>query len=421
MTQQNFPGRYILAADITLISPLHISAVTKGRYVYDGGRPRIVRYDAGATSPGMQCALTHSRRLMVDGNVDQADANGGAEDNTQATASSTDIPVIPASTLGGRLRNNAGSLIVESLKARGLTISTDAFNTLFSGSASTEITAGDATPEVIRVARRDPFLANHGGTSFMLSAKSVTAEGWPLIQATRDFLMSPELLQAEDLPALKWMGQMCSAVAVVRKDPVLEMRSQQLEEVVKLEDLIAYAQTKGEEAAAAKMSKAKSREAKESGEYVEAGKKRDLRTLSAFEAVNTGMSFALRVRVDATTPAQLGLMVLALQKLLRDGQIGGKAARGCGQFLCRDSRLIKVDPKTNRPTDPMGERLFLSRGEGYDVAGLADDEDSVLVKGVLAATDYLQDVSPMLLEAFASADAATIKKIYKGGVVEAVA
>ena len=402
----NFPGRFILAADITLTSPMHISAIEKGRYIFDGGRSRIVRYDAGPSSPGLQCTLSKSQRIMVD-SVAQAESNGD-----QPGQFGSDIPVIPASTIGGKLRNLAASLIFDSLIARGLTLSTNAYNMMTTGSATTGINASDATPQLLSFARREPFLANVGGTSFMLSSSSVISTGWPLVQATREMLMSPELLPAETLPDLKWMGQMCSAVTLVRKDNVREMRSPQLQQVVKLDDLMAYVQEKGEQAISAKASKAKQKEAKAAGEYIEADKKTDLRTIGAFEAVNPGMSFALRVRVDAATPAQLGLMVLAMQRLLQQGQIGGKLARGCGQFVCHESRLLEVDPATNRVKDANGQALFCSRNEGYEIAGLYDDLPTFLVQSVMAARDYLQEVNPFVMEAFASADGAMLKTLY---------
>lgn len=412
----HFPGRFILAADITLTAPLHITAIEKGRYSTDGDRPRLYRYDAGAGA-GLQCALTRSRRVMIDMASAEQGEPVAAENEEPAGSgsqgpSSSDIPVIPSSTVGGKLRSLAASLIFESLIKRGQTISTDAFNTLCSGSATTALAGDQAVPEVIRLAREEPFLANFGGTSFALPAYSVIADGWPLIQTTRQYLMSPELLPTEELPNLRWMSQMCSPVAIVRKDPVRELQSSQLHEIVALDDLIQYVEEKGEQAAAAKINKAKAKEAKQNGEAIASTKKTDLRTLSALEAVNTGMSFALRVRVDATTPAQLGLMILAFQKLLRDGQIGGKGARGFGQFICRESRIITIDPNTNNPISDAHERLFSARDMGYEVVGLEDGEDTPITQSVQAAQSYLREINALLIEAFATTNVAALRSIY---------
>jgi CRISPR type IV-associated protein Csf2 len=225
-------------------------------------------------------------------------------------------------------------------------------------------------------------------------------------------LMSPELLPTDSLPDLKWTRQMTSALAIVRKDNVREMRSPHLTEVVAMEDLVSFAQAKAVEAESTKASKAAQRVAKAAGEFVEADKKRDLRTLSSIETVNTGMSFALRVRVNAATPAQLGLMVLAFQRFLQEGQIGGKVGRGLGQFICNASRIIEVNPRTNRPLDS-GSPLFLTRDEGYEVAGLSDDQSSALVAAVEAAKDYLHEVSPQTLQAYSDAEVAYLKKLYE--------
>ncbi|MFC7436043.1 type IV CRISPR-associated protein Csf2 [Hydrogenophaga bisanensis] len=404
---KQFPGRFILAADITLTSPMNIAAAEKGRYVFDGGRPRIVRYDGGPSSPGLQCTLTRTHRVMVDVGVSESDDGDRAAGQT-----GVDLPVIPASSITGKLRNLAAGLVFESFKERGLQITTDVFNMMTTGSATNDINASDATAQIVMLARKDAFLSNFGGTSFMLSSNAVISTGWPLVQLTRGMLMSPELLPTEALPDLKWTRQMTSALAIVRKDTVREMRSPYLTEVIAMDDLVSFAQAKAAEAESTKASKAAQRAAKAAGEFVEADKKRDLRTLSSIETVNTGMSFALRVRVNAATPAQLGLMVLAFQRMLQEGQIGGKVSRGLGQFICNASRIIEVDPRTNRPLDN-GSPLFLSRDEGYEVAGISDDQSSALVQAVMAGKDYLHEVAPKTLQAYSDAVTDYLKKLYE--------
>ncbi len=407
-----FPGRFILAADITLTSPMHISAIEKGRYVYENvSFPKLYRYDSGPGA-GNQCTLTRTMRL----------GNHSYEvktDDGSRIKHGVDVPVIPASTLGGMLRNAAANLLFESMVARDLAISTDAYNTLCSGSATTSLSAGDATPEVIALARRDAFLANFGGTSFALSSRSVVSNGMPILQLTSDMLMTPPLI---DPLAVERLDEMTAAVAIVRKDSVADMKGRHIEEVIKLDDVAQYLLDKAADSAKASESKAKQKAAKAAGEAVERDTKKDLRTLGAIEAVNAGLSFAIRVQVDAATPQQLGLMVLALQKILRAAQVGGKAARGFGQFVCESSRIFEIDPSTNRPLSETGENLFSDRSTGYAVAGIDDESNTgPLVTAVEAARDYIENIEPELIEAFAATDAKTLKRIYSSSAQPAEA
>lgn len=398
-----FPGRFILAADITLQSPMHIGAIEKGRYVFDGvSSSKIIRYDAGPGA-GIQCSLTRTMRL----------SNQSYEyktDEGPRIRYGVDVPVIPASTVRGMMRQSAGNLLLASLVQRDMTLSTDAYNTLMTGSATTSLNADAATPEVFYMARRDAFFANFGGTSFALAARSAISTGMPIIQMTRDMLMSPPLL---DPLGIERLDDMTSAIAVVRKDAVRDMDGPHIHQVIPLDDIARYHHDKAVEMTAAAQNKAAQKAAKTAGESVEKDKKRDIRTLSAFESVNCGVSFALRLQVDAVSEAHLGLMVLALQDILRKGLVGAKTNTGLGQFVCEQSRIYQINPATNQPMSEAGDHLFAARSTGYAVIGADDEDHSPLATAIDAAKDYIEDIQPDLIEAFASTNVNAIKAIYK--------
>lgn len=402
--QTTFPGRFILSADITLSSPMHISAIEKGRYVYEGVNfTKLLRFDSGPGA-GIQCTLTRTARL---GNKS---FEVKTDDGTRMKFG-VDVPVIPASTLGGMMRSAAADLICKSLVARDLTLSTDAYNTLYSGSATTTLSSDQSLPEVVAMARKDAFLSNFGGTSFALASRSVVSNGMPLIQMTTDMLMTPPLVNPL---SMERMDDMTAVVAIIRKDAAGDMKGEHQMEVIKLDDLIEYIESKAADTAQAAQSKAKQKEAKKAGVVVEKDKKKDLRTLGAMESVNAGLSFALRIQVDAMSPAHLGLMVLALQKILRSAQVGGKAARGFGQFVCEQSRIYQIDTTTNRPMSETGNHLFGDRNTGYAIVGFDDTKPSAVVLAVDAANDYLENIDPELIEAFATTNAKVIKRLYSG-------
>ena len=366
--------KYIIAVDIDTTAPLHITAIESGKY--DPDSRRINRYDS---TNGIGCSLTRTAKI--------ASAAFVHEGNTVVP----EVPVIPAATVGGKLRRAAADLLFESLIKRGLTLTPDAYNTMTSGMASTELKADEATPDSTRAARLDPFLGLFGGTSFALSAGSVISEGWPLLESTRSLLMTEPIGTVRSFNRL---SDMTDAVAIIRKNDVASMQGDNLEGVVGVQRLADYIQAEFDSRTASKVKKAAGGE----------GKKTDLRALNAVEAVRSGMGFALRVEVTARTPAHLGLMLLAMQSFLRDGQVGGKAARGMGRFVCNASRLYELDPANRQIT--VLTSLYLDKASGYE---LADHE--VVSAANEAAQDYIDVVNPLMIEAFAAADAKTIKKL----------
>lgn len=353
---------YTIAADIQTTAPMHITAIEKGSY--DPKSRTIYRYDG----PGIGCGLTRTTSVQ-----------GAA------------IPVIPASTVAGKLRHAAADLIFSSLVQRGLVLSPNAYNTMTSGSANTDLNADAATPESARAARRDPFLSLFGGTSFAMSAGSVISEGWPLLEKTKGQLMSPPIM---DVATYEKLSEMTEAVAIVRKNDVASLQGRFLEDVVGVVKLAEYAQAETNARVASKARKS-------AGDQE---KKTDLRTLNAIETVCTGLGFALRVQVTARTPAHLGLMLLAFQEFLRAGQVGGKGNRGMGTFVCTASRLYEVDPKTRKAT--VVGTIFSDKASGYETF-----DNAVVVEAITGAQDYLDAANPLLYEAFASADAKTIKQL----------
>ena len=374
---KNHAKKYIIAVDITTTAPLHITAIEKG--AYDPATQKLVRFDGN----GLGTALTRTQGLAHQAYT--------LESGNVVTPL---VPVIPASTVAGKLRRNAGTLIAQSLVGRGLTISPDAYNVLMSGMANTELKADEKIPEVLRAARNEPFLSLFGGTSFALSAHSVVAEGWPLIAGTQSCLMSEPIA---DLQPFTSVYDMTDVQPIVRKNDVADMKHPILEQVVGVDALATYVEGQGAMRSESKAKKAANEE----------GKKTDMRTLNGVEVVKTGVNFALRVELTAFNESHLGLMLLAMQSFMRDGQVGGKAARGVGRFVVSGSRLYEVEPDTRI------QKVVTSLFEGKDL-GYAFAANETVDKAVTAAQDYLDDIDPAMLEAFTRADAKALRKLIKG-------
>lgn len=398
-TQPNtYPASFILAADLCMTSPMHITAIEKGRY--DPTTARLLRFDN--SSGGLQVKLTRTRR-MNDASFART-INPEGPDGGQVRYG-MDVPIIPASTLTGRLRNSAAELIFRAFVERGLKVSPAAYNTLCTGSASAALSVSASGPEVVLAARRDAFLANFGGTAFAVPARTIISDGLPLIKRTLSMLMSPALIDADAIPDMTHIRQMASVSAVLRRDAMADMRGDSFDEVLAFGDIMAYAELDAARKERRREARVVEGAAQAEGVRYERPKKEELRTLAAMEVVDPGLHFAVRVRVDAHSPEQMGLIVLALQRLLRGGQIGGKAARGFGRFTCEHSALIQLDPQTGR--EVARAVLFGGAEVAYDVVL----ENFFLVRAQEACGQYLLRINPHLFEAFAKADADEVKRL----------
>lgn len=403
--------QFIIAVDVTTQSPLHISAVEKGAYNVDTRRVQRFKSDSG----GIGCSLTRTMPLPA-----QARFSGEGD-----TLYVPEVPVIPASTVAGKLRHACSDLLFQSFVARDLQISPDAYNTMTSGMATTDLKQGLATPKTVRAARKDAFLSCFGGTSFAMAAGSVIDEGWPLLAIVEDNLMTPAI---DGVLPFSELRQLTSAIAIVRKNDVADQRGEYLEGVVGVVELAKYMELESDNRNDSKQRKGATfvapeadasldpKEAKKAlaaarKAFDEANKKSDLRALNAMEVVNPGIGFALRVQVTARTPAHLGLMLLGMQAFLRDGQVGGKAARGFGRFVCKPSasRLYEVQPDS-RKTEVVSS-IFTGASTGY---AFADHPE--IYAAVRAGQDYIDAADPRLIEAYTSLNVPAIEKLYDDSV-----
>lgn len=375
---------YVIALDVTLQSPLHITDMIKGRF--DAKRAELSRNPNDKF--GVECSLTRTTSLAQ-----------FTEERRGALVAPI-VPVIPSSTIAGKLRRSATDLIAHSLVKRSLTISPNAYNVMTTGMATTNLDSSSKTPEVLQVARNDAFLSLFGGTSFALDSHCVIADGLPLLESTKGMLMSPVLTSVQPFGAIE---QMTDVIAIIKKNDVLDQRGAYIERVIGLEQLINYSEAANADAASSKARKV----AAAAGEEVES-KKTSIRTFNAFEAVKAGVSFGIRVGVTSFDPSQLGLMLLALQNFLRDGQVGGKGAKGYGRFALSGSALYEVDPTTRTLTAVSSIFEDKISGYGFKEAQVIDD-------AVIAAQDYVDAVEPALIEAFTNTDAKAIKQSQKKG------
>lgn len=388
--------KYILAVDILSTSPLHIGDVVKG--TYDPATNRIHRYASG---PGVGCSLTRVREHSPH----------AASDDAEGRPQSLVIPILTATKLRSALRRACADMIFSKWIERGATgVDADMVNAMTSGSHTTSPDAGVRTPMVDVVTGNEPFWNLWGGSSMFLEGSTVVADGLPLIDATLGALMSPALV--DPAPGVRGINDLTQALPILRTDSVASGTVAQLESLVGLDALVKAYDARAVQRADAAASKKAAKEAAKAGskDAGELGKKTDLRALNAIEVARAGLHYGLRVSVRSPMPSHLGLLLLAMQEVLRNGQIGGGGARGLGQFVGVQSRLYEVDPASGRMQSLCS--LYGDRAGGYAMA-----QHAVVDEAVAAAQDYLSEVDVGLHWAIVHADVKRIEQAFTSAAV----
>jgi len=372
--------RYSVAIDVLLQSPLHISAMEEGRYLPDETGARRVR----RTSERIGIPLTLTRELEITLS-DPITVGTGDEAFTKTTMR---VPVIPANTLGGRIRRCAAELMLDSLIARGQTVSARAYNTISAGSPDASMDRAGSTMDQVLAGRRHPYFGVFGGTSFALRSSLVVHEGYPITEVTAPFLSIPAMV-----PSTGRGYDLTSVIELTKKDDIMDVKDpERLAAGVGVEAVSAYI---------GGIQQGRDTKAARKGTAEDTGKKTELSTVAAVQVVSPGVSFALRFDLEAASPAHLGMLLMSLQRFASVGQIGGKAAKGYGRLASVHARLYgytdgarDMDGVTIWQRDPAGAYVF--------------SDHPVVRSAVNAGERFIDDVQATELEAFASADASKL-------------
>lgn len=376
---------FVLALDIKLTAPMHITDLGGGRYMPDSGN--VLRRSGDL---GLACSLTRTQEVMrLDGKTDV-------------------VPTIPSNTLGGRLRRMAAELIADSFVQRGIRISPDAFNTLSCGSAGAKMLRTEADAYAVNAAKKDPYLGIFGGTAFAFASDLIVYEGWPNIESTKSFLRVPPVAEPSQAEAF----MLTSVLPIIKKDDVKDMRDpSRLASLLAEGSLNEYlaAISEGREDKQARMAARKEEKiaadlAKAEGVKVAAkpksadDKKTELSTVATIEVIKTGVTMALQFEFKARSPAHLGLMLKSVQRMCDGGQIGGKATRGFGTFVVTSARLF---PTQEGAITESATNLWSGRGPD----GHYHFTDAPHIMSALeAAEDYINTVSADEVEVWGSGE-----------------
>lgn len=357
---------------VRTLTPLHITAPDSGLR-YD---PKSRRYIHGGKS-GFPCTPTRTQRFFVPSLLSEQNPSGVLE-----------VPILPASTLRGRLRREAAKEIEDHLVyERAERPSWQAYQVTHSG-AVTGIPEG-GTPDLAetRAALDHVFMGLFGGGTRMLPGGLAVGSGWPLVDALFDVGTIPDRYRDENTIPAAAAWRLIEPVPIVRGDDLLQFRDPRAKEVVRdyNEAMLELLET------AAKQKLSRLRGAGEGGESegLEQEEARGLRAFSYQQIVVPGVPFYVRFDVRGSV-AQAGMLIVALRRLLSSGDgIGGRTALGYGR-LAHDLTLeIEGERVTPYAGQEEGTRINL--------------DEPVVVELVKAAEAAISEISASELDRFAQA------------------
>jgi len=314
-------SNFTLKAILTTTSPLHITEPSGDRIQLNG---RVIYGDNGFP-------FARTTRMQFNPNP----LLTSLSEETAAAENMQRVPVIPANTLGGLLRRRGARLIHDILKARGETLSTNAYNVLECGAASGKPDKKNATVAEIVSAAEHSYFGVFGGGPRLLRRKMRIDTG---VAITPDTLAYVD----EDLACAVVSRGLCGTSWRRRNDSLLncvdiDEQSQVIEnflvEVNKYQDLRS-----GDKA------KAPDGQEKESSDSLE--------RFNALEYVNPGVHFAVRLDLEEASAGQAGFMLASFIKVLEQNRIGGHGRLGYGRFM-----LQKVKIEINGETFALADYL----------------------------------------------------------------
>lgn len=264
------------------------------------------------------------------------------------------IPYFPGNDLRGRLRRKAATLVLDHLTTGDRKIKMELYAGLNCGAISASPESGLTVEEALR-ARDNVYMGLFGGGTRLLSSRYRVADLVPVIAETIELGMVPGRYAESDaglrnfLPVQHTDGgpravggwQLIQKTQIFRVDDVLRvLRPDELARYLDgTDEVVAYQAAVAEGSAQRKAEKAKAK----AGEM----KKTDVSTsksvgnIAVFQSILAGtpMYFLLDFLDDATD-AHVGLMLLALQELVREQALGGWTRAGLGKFKA-DLTLVR--------------------------------------------------------------------------------
>ena len=344
--------KYVLEGVLTTLTPLNISEPSDARV--DPATGRVSRFG----DAGFPCTVTTHLRVVA--NAPEAVSPTGErlpiDDQTARKPTLESVPVVPANTLSGLLRRSGARIIFDSLERRGVTIPLSYYNILCCGAFTGNPDKEAPGLAQIRAASHDPYFGIFGGGPRMYAKRSRVDTGLPLCSEIAQFVpdglgshlvhLTPSKMtqvlwmrRGDDVSTMRNVEQMQSTITdfadamdeylgdSVDRKAALSTRSE-------LKKTAAAARKSGDKVAA-----------KAASEGVTESASRGVASLTAIQVVSPGVPFHFRVEL-AGNDAQLGLLLLSVERFAQNQALGGRVAKGFGRFRLHDLHLTTAGSQT---------------------------------------------------------------------------
>lgn len=298
------------------------------------------------------------------------------------------VPMFPGNDLRGRLRRVAAGIVLDHITASSK-VSVTLYQGLMGGAVTTKLESDLTIEEAVR-ARDNVYMGLFGGATRVLPSRYTANDLIPVLQDTVDLKIVPlEFVGDEGVPkgpiAKDTVGPLTGFHLVdtrtsFKLDDVADAtRPDELEKYV--EDAInKVAQLQGQSLAQAATRKADKAAAK-TGDIRsdQISKKQTLSNMFTVESVAAGTKmYCLFDIANDATDAHVGLLLLALEGLVRQQALGGYIRCGFGRYTA-DLTLTRNDQTFQ----------VFTQGANAANARLSDEVRETFVKAALRALEKL--------------------------------
>lgn len=234
------------------------------------------------------------------------------------------LPVVPGNTMRSLLRRTMLREVVEpALRANAAQLSIGAYATAYAGNASGNPDGLPSTFDEVAVMRSHPFIGLFGGGPRMLEGRLRVDSLYPIHQHA-------ERIIGSDYSNEMMRGSITQVTWARRVDPILNLGNE--DDVAVIQDGAKAVNTWINVLLASnKSSKTKVKKGAEDAAPEEESA-RGLRAFNAHEVVIPGVKWLWRFNIDRPTDAQVGLVLLALNKL-NNQSIAGGHSKDYGRFV----------------------------------------------------------------------------------------
>ena len=276
------------------------------------------------------------------------------------------LPFVTGNSVRGRLRRLASAKVFESLHDRGQKIDRRHFLSIVRGAYGRADIAGGSTYRAQLAAAENVFAGLFGGGTMMLESKFSVSNLVPLLKGNARYL-SPLHSKLD--------GEALDDAKNITFDALMTARN----DLSKLPefDVINNAEESFDQHQSDNIS---DRGTSVAGEEISLGKN-DLRNFVQRRVMSPNVPLGFQIRVRNVTPAQAGLMIMAVQQWVYANEIGGQGSRGYGTFHAK----LWINPVINGRMD---EEIQLGeiRSDGNDFEQMEDGWASGVVQ---AAVDQI--------------------------------